>query len=157
MQSNAMVVTKLYSCLDAKDHAGMAACYHPDARFEDIAFALRGNTRIHAMWHMISETDLRATFTVTSADGEAATADLVDDYTFRDTGRHVHNVIRSSFRFRQGLIVEHRDACDAFRWGIQALGPVKGLLSFLIPAIRRATANKKLKAFVDRHPEYADA
>lgn len=35
-----------------------AACYHPDATFEDIAFPLRGKKQIHGMWHMIAETDL---------------------------------------------------------------------------------------------------
>lgn len=155
MHPNAALLTKLYRCLDSKDHRGMAACYHPDATFQDIAFTLRGRKRIHAMWHMISETDLRATFTVTAADDQTGTADLVDDYTFRDTGRHVRNVIRSEFRFRDGLIVEHRDACDALKWGMQALGPGKGLLSWLIPGARAAKAESKLSAFIGSHPEYA--
>ena len=155
MNPHAELLEELYRCLEGKDHQGMAACYHPDASFQDIAFALRGKKQIHAMWHMISETDLRASFTVSRADAQTGTADLVDDYTFRDTGRRVHNVIRSEFRFRDGLIVEHRDSCDALKWGMQALGPVKGVLTWLIPATRRAKAKTKLKKFIDRHPEYA--
>jgi ketosteroid isomerase-like protein len=155
MHANARLVEKLYTCLSRKDHQGMADCYHADATFEDIAFTLRGKAQIHAMWHMISETDLRASFKVGAVDGQRGAADLVDDYTFRDTGRPVHNVIRSAFRFRDGLIVEHHDFCSAMKWGIQALGPVKGVLSTLVPAKRRKKARDKLAKFIDRHPEYA--
>lgn len=150
-----VVLEKLYTCLDHKDHEGMAACYHPDAVFRDIAFDLRGRKRIHAMWHMIAESDLRATFTVSRVDGRTATVELVDDYTFRATGRRVHNVIRSDFRFVDGLIIEHLDSCSALRWGVQALGPAKGVVSWLVPGARRRMAAATLAKFVARHPEYA--
>jgi hypothetical protein len=57
--------------------------------------------------------------------------------------------IHPGFRFRDGLIVEHRDRCDALRWGIQALGPVKGVIAWLIPAVRRSQAMAKLQTFID--------
>jgi hypothetical protein len=155
MHSHAALLAKLYGCLDGKDHQSMASCYHPHATFMDIAFTLHGRKRIHAMWHLIAETDLRATFRVLRADDQTGTVDLTDDYTFRDTARHVHNVIRSEFRFRDGLIIEHRDSCDALKWGMQALGPVKGVFSWLIPAIRRSKAMTKLEKFIASHPEYA--
>lgn len=155
MHPHSSLLNKLYTCLKAKDHAGMAACYHPDAEFQDIAFALRGGKQIHAMWHLICETDLRATFTIRQVDDQTGIVDLVDDYTFRDTGRPVHNVIRSEFRFRDGLIIEHRDSCNALKWGIQALGPVKGVMSWLVPSKRRETAMDKLEKFIASHPEYA--
>jgi ketosteroid isomerase-like protein len=155
MHPNAALVEKLYGCLDRKDHHGMADCYHPDATYDDIAFNLRGKKQIHAMWHLIAETDLRASFTVTGADDRSGGANLVDDYTWRDTGRRVHNVIRSEFRFRDGLIVAHRDSCDTLKWGTQALGPLKGVLSWLLPTVRRSLAKKKLAHFVKRHPEYS--
>jgi hypothetical protein len=62
MHPHAALLEKLYKCLDGKDHEGMASCYCPEATFEDIAFNLRGKKQIHAMWHMIAETDLRASF-----------------------------------------------------------------------------------------------
>lgn len=155
MHPHAALVEKLYTGLDRKDHQAMASCYHPEATFQDIAFTLRGKQRIHAMWHMIAGTDLRASFTLLHVDDQTGAVDLIDEYTFRDTGRRVHNVIRSDFRFRDGLISEHRDSCDSLRWGIQALGPIKGTLSWLVPAIRRAKANAKLEAFIAEHPEYA--
>jgi hypothetical protein len=151
----AAVLEKLYTCLDRKDHDGMAACYHRDAVFQDIAFELRGRKRIHAMWHMISETDLRASFTIRRIDGRTAVVDLVDDYTFRPTGRRVHNVIRSDFHFVDGLIIGHHDSCSALRWGVQALGPAKGVASWLVPGARRRMAMATLARFIQRHPEYA--
>lgn len=154
MHPHETLLEKLYTCLDGKDHEGMAACYHPEAVFQDIAFTLRGKKQIHAMWHMISESDLRASFTIRQVDDQSGTADLVDDYTFRDTGQHVHNVIRSEFRFRDGLIIEHLDSCDALKWGVQALGPVKGVLSSLFPGKRRAAAMEKLDKFIANHSEY---
>lgn len=145
---NTQLIEKLYTCLDNHDHEGMAACYHSDADFKDIAFTLHGKKEIHAMWRMISETDLRATFTIIHADDEKVSVDLVDDYTFRDTGRYVHNEIRSDFRFRDGLIIEHIDTCDALKWGLQALGPVKGVISWLVPATRQAKAKEKLEKYL---------
>ena len=151
----ALLLEKLYTCLDRKDHDGMAACYHPDAVFRDIAFTLRGRKQIHAMWHMIAESDLRASFTIRRVDGRTATVELVDDYTFRATGRRVHNVIRSDFHFVDGLIIEHLDSCSALRWGVQALGPVKGVMSWLLPGARRKRAMATLGKFIASHPEYA--
>jgi hypothetical protein len=155
MDTQAPVLERLYTCLDRHDHEGMAACYHADAEFHDIAFALRGKKQIHAMWHMISEANLQASFRIREANGEFRTVDLVDDYTFRETGRRVRNVIRSDFRFRDGLIIEHRDSCSALQWGVQALGPVKGVIAWLIPAARRGKARAKLEKFIAKHPEYA--
>ena len=154
MHAHEALLQKLYSCLKRKDHAGMAECYHPDAEFQDIAFTLKGRKSIHAMWHMISTTDLRAEFKVQHADERSGTVNLVDDYTFKDTGRPVHNVIQSEFQFRDGLIIRHHDKCNALKWGIQALGPVKGVLSWLVPSSRRAKAKEKLDAFIRTHPEY---
>jgi hypothetical protein len=155
MNNHSLLLEKFYTCLNNKDHAGMAACYHLDADFKDIAFTLHGRKQIHAMWHLISETDLRATFTIIKVDDETGIVQLVDDYTFRDTGRAVHNEIQSDFHFQDGLIIEHRDSCDALKWGIQALGPVKGAISWLVPSTRQAKAMEKLEKFVNSHPEYA--
>lgn len=155
MHTNGVLLEKLFQSLNEKDHHNMAMCYHTDAEFKDIAFKLNGRKQIHSMWHMISESDLHASFDILSVDDETGTVDLTDDYTFRDTGRPVHNVIRSEFRFRDGLIIKHNDSCDAFDWGVQALGPVKGFISWLVPATRRSKASSILEKFVNEHPEYA--
>jgi ketosteroid isomerase-like protein len=119
---NAELLDRLYTALDRHDHREMASCYHSDATFRDIAFDLRGKRLIHSMWHMISDTDIRAKFHVLQADDDRGTVELVDDYTFTSTGHAVHNVIASHFRFRNGLIIEHHDLCDARVWADMALG-----------------------------------
>ena len=154
MHENARLLETFYRSLQGDDHRAVAACYHPAAAFEDIAFDLRDKKMIHAMWHMITEADLRLTYTIESADDRHGTACWTAKYTFKDTGRKVHNELRSTFVFEDGLIIRQRDECNPWRWGMQALGPVRGALSALFPSKRREQAMRKLQAFIDRHPEY---
>jgi ketosteroid isomerase-like protein len=155
MHPNATLLEQLCRALVNKNHQAMAACYHEEATFQDIAFSLRSKKQIHALWHMIAETDLRATFKNIQADAQTGSVDIVDEYTFRDTGRRVVNPIHSEFRFRDGLIIAQHDHCNAWKWCQQALGPVKGFMAWSIPAIRRSKAKKKLDEFSAIHPEYA--
>jgi hypothetical protein len=76
---------------------------------------------------------------------------LVDEYTFSETGRKVRNVIDSQFRFRDHLILEHRDACDPREWGAMALGGFGGFLAGRVGPLRRWRAGRKLKRFVQEH------
>src|SRR3954471_13993830 len=122
MHPNTKLVERLYNSLNQHQAAEMADCYHPQATFHDIAFDLQGKEQIHAMWRMICSGDIRATFQVLSADDACGASKVVDEYTFADTGRRVRNPIESRFRFRDGLIVEHRDSCDARAWADAALG-----------------------------------
>jgi head-tail adaptor len=82
MHPNAERLQRLFTALDQHDHVTMAACYHPSATFQDIAFDLRGQKEIHAMWHMICETDIRTTFRVLQADEQRGHVQLVDVYTW---------------------------------------------------------------------------
>ena len=155
MHSNTKVIAKLYSGLQVKDHRAMAECYHENATFRDIAYSLEGKNQIHAMWHLICETDLTAAFTVKSANDLTGDADLIDDYTFKDTGRRIHNEIKSHFQFQDGLIIAHHDDCNAVIWGQQAFGYWKGLVVGLIPFLREQKAKSLLAEFIKKHPEYS--
>jgi hypothetical protein len=161
MHPNAALLEKLYKSVNTRDLQGMASCYHPQATFEDIAFHLKKPNEIRAMWDMITvRSGLTASFEVLHADGGTGIVDVIDVYTYRDKpqeepGHRVRNVIRSKFAFRDGLIIAQRDSCNALWWGVQALGPVKGLLSWLVPAKRRKMAKAKLDAFIASHPAYA--
>jgi hypothetical protein len=135
----------------------MADCYDSDARFRDIAFDLKGRKHIQAMWHMICQGDIRATFEVVEADQDQGQVNLIDEYTFRSdgaAGRRVHNVIKSRFRFRNGWIVEQRDYCDARRWADMAIGGVSGFLAGRLRFLRSGKAQEKLNNFMKSHPEY---
>ena len=117
MHPNATLLTRLFTALNDHDAAAMSACYCEDAQFHDIAFDLHGQQEVRAMWTMICKTDIKATFEVVEADNKSGRVKLIDDYTFRDTGRRVHNVIDSRFTFRDGLIATHMD--ELARGGIR--------------------------------------
>jgi len=86
MHPNATLIQRLFSSLNEHDHEGMAACYHLQAKFKDIAFDLNGKKEIHAMWHMICQPDAHTSdicvmFNVVHADDRRGWVNLVDDYT----------------------------------------------------------------------------
>jgi ketosteroid isomerase-like protein len=64
------------------------------------------------MWRMITsgDSDIRVNIESVEANDELGVANVVDENTFRETGRHVRNAIKSRFRFRNGRISDHRDA-----------------------------------------------
>jgi ketosteroid isomerase-like protein len=156
MHPNATLLNRLFTALNEDDHATMAACYHPEATFHDIAFDLQRRPRIHGMWHMICEhSNVEATFEIVRADDLEGRVNLVDAYTFSDTGLPVRNVIQSRFRFRDGLIVEHTDECDPRTWATMALGEgVSAFLAGRIRLMRSLKAHWKLWKFTRPYPQY---
>jgi ketosteroid isomerase-like protein len=145
---NDELIERFYTAFDAHDGETMAACYAPDARFSDPVFPdLRGEEP-GAMWRMLSERgkDLRVELHEHEADDETGSAHWIARYTF-NTGRPVVNDIRARFRFRDGLIAEHDDAFNFWRWSRQALGPA-GLLLGWTPLLR-AQVRKQARAGLD--------
>ena len=133
---NRALIERFYRAFQQRDGAAMAACYHANARFCDPVFELEG-ARVGAMWKMLTSrgTDLRVEFGNVSADAASGGADWQAWYKFSATGRPVHNIISARFRFAEGLIIEHVDTFDFWRWARQALGPV-GLLLGWSPMVR---------------------
>lgn len=156
-ESNVQVIERFYRAFDEGDGDAMAACYAPDVRFSDPVFPdLRGE-RAGAMWRMLTSTpgDLRVELLERDADGDRGSAHWRAHYTFTQTGRPVVNDIRASFRFRDGLIAEHRDEFGFHRWARQALGPV-GLLLGWTPLVRskvRRMAAGRLEEFATQDEE----
>ena len=150
--ANRALIERFYSAFARRDHATMAACYAPDARFSDPAFGELRGAEVTAMWRMLCErgTDLELSFSDVAADDERGSAHWVADYTFSATGRRVHNEIDASFRFRDGLISEHDDRFSFWRWSRQALGAI-GLLAGWTPIVQgkvRAQARANLEQFM---------
>ncbi len=118
------IIHQLYEAFSHRDAEGMAACYHPDARFKDGAFDLHSGAAIGDMWRMLCANgkDLRIEFRDVHADDTTGSAHWEALYTFSRTGRAVHNVIEARFKFRDGKIIEHSDTFDFWRWSRQALG-----------------------------------
>jgi hypothetical protein len=95
-------------------------------------------------------TDLKLTYSGIDADDASGKAHWEARYTFTRTGRQVLNIIDASFRFKDGLIVEHRDRFDFWKWSRQAFGPVGLVLGWtpILPRVVRKTAAKQLDAFL---------
>jgi ketosteroid isomerase-like protein len=133
--ANATLIDRFYEAFARRDHAAMAACYTPDARFSDPVFTdLRGE-EVTAMWRMLCERgrDLELHHSDVEADADRGSAHWEADYTFSATGRRVHNSIDASFAFRAGLIAEHTDRFSLWAWTRQALGPVGVVLGWSPP------------------------
>lgn len=149
--SNEALINSFYKAFAERDGEAMAACYHPDATFDDPVFPGLGHREVTGMWRMLCDraTDLDVTWSDVAADDSSGTAHWEADYTF-STGRKVHNVIDANFEFRDGMIVRHRDDFDFYRWSRMALGPLGVALGWT-PLVRnkvRGQARAQLDRFL---------
>lgn len=143
------VLHRFYSAFAAREWETMSACYAEDARFSDPVFPDLDAAGVRAMWRMLltSGTDLQVSYRVEEECETHGICHWEARYTFSRTGRKVHNIIRSEFELRDGLIVRQRDHFDFWRWSRQALG-VSGMLLGWSPFVRnkvRATAQAALR------------
>lgn len=151
MSDHAQLLDRFYSAFAKQDGATMAACYTPDAVFSDPAFGELRGSEIGDMWRMLCERarDFSLEYQVLEANEQGGLVHWEARYLFSATGRHVHNIITARLRFQDGLIVEHRDHFNFWRWSRQALGPA-GLLLGWTPLLRgkvQAQARKGLAAW----------
>jgi ketosteroid isomerase-like protein len=149
---NESLIERFYAALNSHDGESMAACYAPDVRFSDPVFPDLRGSRAGVMWRMLCEQgkDLQVQLLEREADGERGSARWHAQYTFSQTGRRVVNDVHASFRFEDGLIKQHTDSFDFYRWARQALGP-PGLILGWTPLMRatvRRRAAAALAAFV---------
>jgi hypothetical protein len=130
MHTNDQTIQRFYTAFAALDADTMAACYAPDATFEDPAFSLRGVREVGGMWRMLCDAtkgkgrqDWRLDFSGVQADAQRGQAHWEAHYRFSVTKRIVHNIIDAEFTFTpEGLIATHHDRFDFWRWSRQALG-----------------------------------
>jgi limonene-1,2-epoxide hydrolase len=155
-QANVELLNRFYDAFAALDADTMAACYAADARFKDEVFTLSGRDEIAAMWRMLCQAtrehgrdDWSLAWSEVAADAGQGHARWEAHYRFSATGRRVHNRVQGDFRFRDGLIVDHRDRFDFWAWARQALGAPGWLLGWS-PMLRhqvQARAAARLNAF----------
>lgn len=153
MHPNAELIEVLYRRFAARDAAGMAACYHPEAHFTDPVFDLRGGD-VGAMWAMLCERgeDLAIKYSGIEANDHQGRARWDATYTFAATGRKVRNSIDARFEFSDGKIIRHVDSFDFWRWSRQALGLpgwLMGWSGFLRRKVAR-TAAQGLRRYGNR-------
>lgn len=158
MHPNQATLEKFYSAFARLDSETMAACYAPDAAFDDEAFSLRGHQQVTGMWHMLCDVTKakgrdvwKLTYNGIEAEATSGKAHWEAHYRFSATGRMVHNVIEGAFEFDgNGLITRHRDKFDFWAWSRQALG-APGLLLGWTPFLRnkvRAQAAAGLQKYL---------
>ena len=156
---NEALIKRFYKAFAELDSATMVASYAPDAFFEDPVFTLNGRDEIGSMWTMLAENvkakgrdAWKLEASGISADATHGKAHWEPHYRFSATGRLVHNIVDAEFMFKDGLIIDHRDRFNFWRWSRQALG-APGLVLGWTPIVRnkvRATAAANLAAFVAR-------
>jgi ketosteroid isomerase-like protein len=162
MHRNEQTLTRFYTAFAALDADTMAACYAPDATFNDPAFALTGQRDVGGMWHMLcaatlakNREDWRLEFKDVRADEHAGHVHWEAHYRFSSSNRPVHNVIEANFTFTpDGLIASHTDHFDFWRWSRQALGfggLVLGWAPYFRRLVRRQT-HAALANYLAKHP-----
>lgn len=150
--SNVDVVRRFYAAFANKDAEGMAACYADDVHFSDQAFPDLNGSEAGDMWRMLCgrSKDLVVEVSNIRVDGDKVLAHWDATYSFGPAQRKVINRIDATFRFNEaGLIVDHVDWFDFWKWSRQALG-LPGLLLGWSPMLKKtvhAQAAKGLREF----------
>ncbi|EKN44438.1 MULTISPECIES: nuclear transport factor 2 family protein [Pseudomonas] len=152
-QANSALITRFYEAFAQLDAEAMSACYTDDVLFSDPVFGELRGRQAGDMWRMLTSRakDFSVVFDQVRADDRSGSAHWVATYLFSQTGRTVVNDIQARFVFRDGLICEHHDHFDLWRWSRQALG-AKGLLLGWTPMVQnaiRGQAQKGLKTFTE--------
>jgi ketosteroid isomerase-like protein len=129
---SAELIRRFYDAFARRDAQTMGTCYANDVIFSDPVFPRLVGEEARAMWRMLAarSQDFSLTYEGVEADAQRGKARWIAHYTFSKTGRHVENIIDAHFRFGNGLIVEHTDRFDFWRWSRQALGPAGLLLGW---------------------------
>lgn len=132
------VIERLYGAFGRGDGDTMATCYHPDAHFSDPVFPDLNGPEVMKMWRTLltRSDDLELTLGERSAEGDHGSAHWTARYTFSATGRKVVNEVDAEFRFLDGLIIDHRDSFDFWKWSRMALG-TPGLLLGWSPMLKK--------------------
>jgi ketosteroid isomerase-like protein len=151
---NEEIIVKFYTAFGDRDYATMQDCYHGDATFSDAVFQNLNSREVKAMWQMLvtSSKDIKVTFSEVKGNADQGSCRWDAFYSFSQTNRQVHNIIHARFKFQDGLIIEHRDHFDFWRWSRMALG-TPGLLLGWSPMLKnkvRKAARAKLEKFMNR-------
>jgi ketosteroid isomerase-like protein len=123
--TNEETINRFYSAFQRLDYETMQGCYHAEAVFSDPVFGLLDGNEVRAMWEMLCKRakDFSLEYgNIKLLDEEYTTCDWTARYLFTKTNRRIVNRIKAHMRFKDGLIIEHTDAFDFYRWSRQALG-----------------------------------
>jgi len=149
------LITRFYTAFQQRDWKTMHSCYHTEATFYDPAFRQLKGTDVLAMWHMLclNAKDFVLIFSNVTANGNQGCCEWKASYSFSKTGRKVDNVIKANFTFKDGLIIDHRDDFDLWRWCRMALG-LPGMLLGWSPLLQNKVNQNALKSLERFKPEH---
>ncbi|MCK9404373.1 MAG: nuclear transport factor 2 family protein [Chitinophagaceae bacterium] len=125
MNANKQTINRFYTAFQQLDYTTMQGCYHPEAVFNDPAFGLLDVNETRAMWEMLCKRakDFSLVYgNIKILDEEYTTCEWTASYRFSKNNRRMVNRITAHMKFKDGLIIEHTDAFDIYRWCRQALG-----------------------------------
>ncbi len=118
-------INRFYTAFQKLDYATMQSCYHEEAVFSDPAFGLLDVNETRAMWEMLCKRAKEFSLVygnIKMLDEEYTTCEWTATYLFSKNGRKIVNKITAHMKFKDGLIIEHTDAFDIYRWSQQAMG-----------------------------------
>lgn len=154
MSDHLKLIHTFYTALGNLEYETMQQCYHEEATFEDPAFGKLNCEEVKEMWKMLclSVRAFSLSIEQASTDGDSGASHVIACYLFSQTGRQVVNHIHTTFRFKEGRILEQKDTFDLWKWSRQALGApgwLFGWSSFFQKEIRKK-AKKRLEKFMMR-------
>jgi ketosteroid isomerase-like protein len=147
-------VSTFYEAFQQLDAKTMGGCYDDAIEFEDPAFGQLHGENARAMWAMLCKNgkDLKVAFEVLEEDDEKAKVRWEAVYTFRKTGRKVHNIVLADLRLQDGKIIRHTDQFNLRKWAGQALGlsgRILGGTAFFQKRLQQQT-NRLLDKFMEK-------
>jgi hypothetical protein len=152
--NNKELIEKFYTAFQQLDYKTMQSCYAGYIVFSDPVFGVLQTGEPQAMWEMLSKraTNFSLVFNnILLIDEEYATCNWTATYLFGPQKRKVINNIKSFVRIQNGLITEHTDYFNLYKWSKQALG-ITGVLfgwsSFLQNKIKKQ-AREGLQKFMN--------
>jgi ketosteroid isomerase-like protein len=156
--ANTDLIERFYVAFQNRDADAMAECYAPDILFQDPAFGVLHGKEAGDMWRMLlgRAGDFALTYDSIKCIGQVASARAVARYTYSVTGKRVVNEIQARFAIRDGLIAEHTDVFDLWRWSRQALGASGWLLGWT-PQMQHAIQTKARRTLKDYRVKYRKA
>jgi ketosteroid isomerase-like protein len=152
---NMELVRSYYSAYESGDFKTMQGIYASNITFQDPVFGSLDSDQTRAMVEMLASDAKNLRFTLSGFDisENEGTVDWVAEYTFKPTpmgpSNSVVNQGHATFRFENGQIVSHVDEFDLRSWIAQAFRPIA-----VPPSIVKKLVQKKLSAFISKHPEY---
>ncbi|MCZ2298777.1 MAG: nuclear transport factor 2 family protein [Chitinophagales bacterium] len=156
MDKNIATIEKFYTAFQQKDYATMNSCYTEEIPFSDPVFGLLYGIETKAMWQMLCTNAKNFSLhfsNITTDDNEYYTCDWIASYNFSKTNRKVYNKCKAYMRMKDGVIIEHSDAFNYYRWCRQAFG-LKGIIlgwtRFMHKKIT-SNARKQLFNFIKQH------